>query len=172
MSCCSLKKFTFREELLDIYYSYKTSAFQKLRLQPNFYFQASQFCVDSDKIFCLQISANLAIKKVTFVTLVFSIPSMKDSPNDMLTCSANYLTEASLLKRWSISERRGQTFLAKGNLPKPSTALQGWQCNSALWPADGGWSSGKNFAWQSRHNHCRPWEIPASLTHRATESTR
>lgn len=46
------------------------------------------------------------------------------------------------------------------------------QCSEGLWPADGGWSSGKNFACQSRHNHRRPWEIPASLPHLATESTR
>lgn len=42
---------------------------------------------------------------------------MEDSPKDMLSCSTSYLREASLFKRRSISERRGQTFLAKGHSP-------------------------------------------------------
>lgn len=62
----------------------------------------------------------------------------------------------------------------RADLPrKRPFALQwGRQCSAALWPADGGWSSGKNFAGRSRHNHRRPWESPASPTHLATESTR
>lgn len=146
----------------------KTSASQKLALPPGFYFQASQFCLDLDKILCLQSSANVAIKKVSF----FNVCILDSFSGRFPQRYAKLLHK--LFKRSEFIQTTEYFGEERADLPRkrPFALQKGRQCSAALWPADGGWSSGKNFAGRSRHSHRRPWESPASPTHLATESTR
>lgn len=96
------------------------------------------------------------MQQSTFLTPAFPTPSLQDPLKDTLGWLLKLFNrlftrwDLSLFEPWSIWERGGQASLAGD-----TCTTQGWQCSARLWPADGGRSSGKDFAGQP--------ETPASL---------